>query len=191
MPARRRNVTWRLFAGFLVWAAGIVAATAQSAPSGGVRDVSPPGTTRFYREAGKESREKTVMLYDVMVLDTGALTDRATIVPLPIRLPERTRLCQTLQGGRWSCGAWARMALRNMVERAAVRCRANADGAATAPCFVQEQDIALWMIENGWAEPDIDDANAARAHAAARERKRGLFADTQPGPASLRPPRRD
>ena len=133
MPARRRNVTWRLFAGFLVWAAGIVAATAQSAPSGGVRDVSPPGTTRFYREAGKESREKTVMLYDVMVLDTGALTDRATIVPLPIRLPERTRLCQTLQGGRWSCGAWARMALRNMVERAAVRCRANAGGAATAP----------------------------------------------------------
>lgn len=73
--------------------------------------------------------------------------------------------CDRRQGGDWPCGNLARTAMRGWVRGRAVRCRVPrkpGDDDITTSCELGGQDIATWLVRNGWAQPNepqrFDDA---------------------------------
>lgn len=58
--------------------------------------------------------------------------------------------------GDWPCGRSALTAFRQMLRGRAVECYWAGDETGPAPCRVGTTDIALWLVANGWAEPDPD-----------------------------------
>ncbi len=81
----------------------------------------------------------------------------------------------------WPCGRMARAALRNFIRGRAIECEIPA-GAQKIPdparCLVGGDDIAEWLVAQGWAERNGDDY-AAQAEAA-KEMQRGLFSEGRP-----------
>ncbi len=82
---------------------------------------------------------------------------------------------------RGRAGALARAALRSFVRRRAIECDIPA-GADSVPdparCFVGGDDIAEWLVAQGWAKRSGGDY--ADAEKTARDGELGLFAASRP-----------
>ena len=86
-----------------------------------------------------------------------------------IEPPRRMRYCTDTAGRDWPCGARARTAFRSYLRGRSVECRIDPKapaGKVIAPCTLAGRDIALWLVENGWARTEAstyeDAAEAAR-----------------------------
>ncbi len=81
----------------------------------------------------------------------------------------------------WPCGRMARTALRNFIRGRAIECEIPA-GAQKIPdparCLVGGEDVAEWLVAQGWAKRNGDDY--AEAEKAARDGKLGLFGESRP-----------
>ncbi|MGE6780985.1 thermonuclease family protein [Ensifer adhaerens] len=90
--------------------------------------------------------------------------------------PDRT--CES--GGKsWPCGIVARTAFRNFLRARAVSCDLPEGGSgpsATASCTLGGQDLATWLVDNGWATPVPGSALEKRADTA-RQAKLGFYGD--------------
>lgn len=80
-------------------------------------------------------------------------------------------LCPSDLGPEWPCGARARTALRAVVRLYAVTCHKVADLGerhVSATCSRGTLDLNRWLVEYGWAVPDIDapEEFATLSHAA-------------------------
>jgi endonuclease YncB( thermonuclease family) len=97
-----------------------------------------------------------------------------------IAVTEPDRTCG--DGSRtWPCGRMARTALRRFVRARAIECDIP-QGADSVPdparCYVGGDDIAAWLVAQGWAE-DAGGTYGEPAQAA-REMKLGLYSATRP-----------
>jgi endonuclease YncB( thermonuclease family) len=72
---------------------------------------------------------------------------------IPLALDET---CRDAHGSTWPCGMSARTALRGYLRNRLVRCIPDPALTETvkAVCSVGGQNIASWMIENGWARAE-------------------------------------
>lgn len=64
--------------------------------------------------------------------------------------------CPDRSGKEWPCGNLARTALRGWVRGRAIHCRVPekpGDDDIVTSCELGGQDIATWLVRNGWAQP--------------------------------------
>lgn len=90
------------------------------------------------------------------------------------------------QGRDWPCGVRARAAFRAFLRGRAVTCVVPPEAEpeiVTASCMVGKQDVAAWLIVNGWA-PARADGDYASLGYEARTAGRGIFG---PPPATTAP----
>lgn len=85
--------------------------------------------------------------------------------------------CPGRLGEDWPCGNLARTALRGWIRGRAVHCRVperSGDADIKTSCELAGQDIATWLVRNGWARPD-DQKRFEDATQFARSNRLGIF----------------
>lgn len=101
--------------------------------------------------------------------------------------------CEDAAGRHWPCGARAATALKALVRARAVTCvlgEKQASGAVSTSCRLGKTDLALWLVENGWADPPPGSplaAAAERARAAGRGRFRANGGESLPAATPVEP----
>ncbi|MCA9772197.1 MAG: thermonuclease family protein, partial [Myxococcales bacterium] len=74
-----------------------------------------------------------------------------------IDAPEGDDLCESERGVSWPCGREAADALRAFVAGRRVTCddaRLDDEGTLWGTCTVAEEDLAAWLVFEGWARAD-------------------------------------
>lgn len=90
--------------------------------------------------------------------------------------------CLGEAGKSWPCGAMARTAFRAWMRGRAVACDVPSKPMKiTTRCTLETEDMALWLVRNGWAESA--DSTYDAAEAMARKEKKGLFGPSPLGAA--------
>ncbi|WEJ10555.1 thermonuclease family protein [Sinorhizobium sp. M103] len=113
-----------------------------------------------------------------VALAAGLVRSGETTLQLKDIEPETPEKVCEANGRSWPCGMVARTAFRNFLRGRALVCEA-ADGSSetlNARCSVGGQDVAEWLVGNGWATPLPGTALEAKAEAA-RGARLGFFGD--------------
>jgi len=102
-----------------------------------------------------------------------------------IRVPPPSAVCLGADKRLWACGLQARAALHGYLRGKTLQCklvsgqpvrRPRDPGTARWQCTAEGKDIALQMVEGGWARPAGRDERAfLQAEAAAEAQQRGLW----------------
>jgi endonuclease YncB( thermonuclease family) len=155
-----------------------------------VRDVTPASITAGPRVTGTLARvdlpapppsARSARLFNPIVLAAGTFKVRDREIHLAgIHPPAFDELCGE-GAAAWPCGRIARTALRNMIRGRAIECEIPA-GTDNLPdsvsCIVGGDDIATWLVAQGWAKRSGDAFEGEERKA--REAKLGLWADRRP-----------
>ncbi|MEN3791186.1 thermonuclease family protein [Fulvimarina sp. MAC3] len=114
-----------------------------------------------------------------IAIDAGHIRiDRAMIVLPGIDAPAADARCG--QGaGEWPCGTRARTALRAYLRGRSVECMAPRDfgereETVTSSCTLAGEDIAGWIVSNGWAKA-VPDGPYTDLESSARKAGRGIW----------------
>jgi endonuclease YncB( thermonuclease family) len=123
------------------------------------------------------------LLYQPVAIAAGAIeADGYAIRFAGVKVTPADRICTDEAGSKWPCGAMARTALRAWMRGRAVACAVPSHaGKITTHCTLDGQDMALWLVRNGWAESA--GAQYGDAEAEARRGEKGMF-----GPSPLETP---
>ena len=166
-----------------------LARSQEALPRSGVRDVTPPGTSRVLRSEQDLTRpdDNARVFENTLVLRDGSLRSGSTTIQLyGIKLPDRKKLCTTQSGARWACGTSAYVALRNLVQSQTIRCtiRRETNNEVLATCKVQQTDVSAWLLQQGWAEltSDTKEKFYVDAFANGKAKSTGLWADSPSTP---------
>ena len=90
--------------------------------------------------------------------------------------------CPGEAGKSWPCGAMARTAFRAWMRGRAIACDIPSKPMKiTTRCTLETEDMALWLVRNGWAESADDQYGDAEAEA--RRGKKGMFGPSPLGAA--------
>ena len=111
------------------------------------------------------------------VVAAGVLeTTRGRVVLKDITPLEATTRCGE-GASAWPCGQLALTQLRRLLRGRSVNCEIpdpGWQGAVIARCVLGEQDVAAWLVENGWARANLGSPYAEAGHAA-EAAERGMF----------------
>lgn len=158
-----------------------------------VRDVTPPTMTAAPRVSGPlvriereppvepEPQARMERLFNPVVVSAGTIAVGGRDIHLAgVAAPDSAQSCG--EGSTaWPCGIMARAALRRFVRARAIECEVPA-GAGEVPdratCHVGGQDIAAWLIAQGWAKRTGD--RYEDQEMAARDAELGLWSKTRP-----------
>ncbi|RCS24692.1 thermonuclease family protein [Phyllobacterium salinisoli] len=94
-----------------------------------------------------------------------------------IVIPSPDETCTDPAGVNWPCGMQARTAFRAWLRSRAVMCRLPAtpsSAVSATDCTLGGEDVAAWLVGNGWARAKADGPYAERARKA-EERQVGIF----------------
>ncbi len=160
-------------------------------PDKSLRDVTPPGMVRAFRSGDlPDFTPKDAQWFsNVRVDENGLLHADWMILRLyGIVLPQRRKLCKTTTGARWTCGNYALMALRSLIDRKSIACVfKDPEQITVASCRVDKVDVARWMLQEGWAELADGNSDPAYVNASklAHAKKIGLWSNEVPSPISV------
>ncbi|MBD9621789.1 thermonuclease family protein [Ensifer sp. ENS06] len=119
------------------------------------------------------------VLYRPVAVAAGVIQfDKLTLQIDGIEPEQAERTCESA-GKSWPCGIVARTAFRNFLRARAVSCdlpEGDSGPSATASCTLGGQDLATWLVDNGWATPVPGSTLEKRADAA-RQAKLGFYGD--------------
>lgn len=168
----------------------------RSEPTHPVRDVTPSNVTAGPKVTGPLVRvsppaaeeptpspeARRELLYKPVVISAGVIRARDIEIRLAgIAVTEPERSCGE-GASAWPCGRVARTALRRFIRGRAIGCEIP-PGADAIPnpahCFVGVDDIAEWLVAQGWAKRSGSDYSDAEK--AAHDGKLGLYAESRPG----------
>lgn len=96
---------------------------------------------------------------------------------------QRNRICNSPDGARWACGQRAFIALRTLLSNRPITCNFKPDLVPQkAVCFLNDEEIALVILRQGWAElgDGITGETYIQAFEYARSTKVGVWADNPP-----------
>ncbi len=124
-------------------------------------------------------------VYRLVVIESAGVIDARThkIRLAHVTAPVETATCTQPGGKVWPCGMRARTAMRRLIRRRSIECfdLKPVDPEAKirpATCEVGGTDLAAWLVEQGWAEPDDTAPDAWRElNAAAKSAGKGIYAD--------------
>lgn len=141
-------------------------------------EVKPEPPLADQDNATKAAAKPTV-LYRPVAIAAGLIQfDKLTLQLEGIEPEQAERTCES-NGKTWPCGVVARTAFRNFLKARALSCNLP-EGAvgpsATASCSLGAQDVATWLVDNGWATPLPGSPLEKRAEAA-QKAKRGFYGD--------------
>jgi endonuclease YncB( thermonuclease family) len=100
-----------------------------------------------------------------------------------VALIRRNRICTSPEGTRWACGQRAFMALRNLLDRQSITCSfKHTTVPPKAVCSVEDNDVAHFLLSQGWAElaHGVTDDKYVEALAVAQSNKAGIWGDGPP-----------
>lgn len=126
----------------------------------------------------RPSEPEETLLYRPVATAAGSLKAGGHSIVLDGIVPtEPKEECRSADGSSWPCGMIARTAFRNWLRGRAVECVVGeppANEPVTSPCMLAGEDIALWLVENGFAtaEPGGPYVEAGKEAEAAG---RGIF----------------
>ena len=111
---------------------------------------------------------------------TAVRRSRATVAASPGEAsPASMQRCTAADGKDWPCGMAARTAQRLFLRNRTIGCDLPSrewSGTATAECLLGEQNIAEWLVSNGWAAAEPGSALVA-AGEDAKANHLGLFGE--------------
>ncbi|MBK5565243.1 thermonuclease family protein [Ensifer sp. SSB1] len=140
--------------------------------------VEPRAPLSEQDKQAKSAAEPTILYRPVAVAAGVIQFDKLTLQIGGIEPEQADRTCET--GGKsWPCGIVARTAFRNFLRARAVSCdmpEGSAGSSATASCSLGGQDLAAWLVDNGWATPLPGSPLETRADAA-RQAKLGFYGE--------------
>jgi endonuclease YncB( thermonuclease family) len=119
-----------------------------------------------------------VLLFQPIVEAAGIIRAEGRTIRLSgVEPVDADRLCMDAAGKPWPCGMAARTALRNLVRGRAIACILpdQQQENIVTQCSVGGEDIAAWLVEQGWAEAQTP-SPLARLSDAARAMRRGIHA---------------
>ncbi|MGN6471739.1 MAG: thermonuclease family protein [Rhizobiaceae bacterium] len=142
------------------------------------REPLTAATKPLKREAFGPPVPSGTLLYQPVAKAAGEIeADGYTVRLAGIETTPADRTCA--DGGQsWPCGVVARTAFRAWMRGRAVACDVPSHpGEIATHCTLDGEDMALWLVRNGWAESagQYDEAEAK-----ARQEKKGIF-----GPSPL------
>lgn len=122
-----------------------------------------------------------VMTGIASVIDGDTLEIRGRRIRLHgIDAPESAQLCVRPNGSAWRCGQTAALRLADRIGRRAISCRqtdTDRYGRIVAVCEQQGEDLAGWMVDEGWAVAYRSiSSDYAPAEDRARRAQRGIWA---------------
>lgn len=155
-------------------------ASAQTAPTQTGSASETPGLAA--KPASKKPPEPPAPAYQVLakpaVTGAGILeTTRGRVILKDIVGVDPTALCGA-DTSAWPCGQLALTQFRRFLRGRSVNCDIadpNWQGDVTARCTLGKEDLAAWLVENGWARP-VTGSQYEEAGRAAEAGKRGIFA---------------
>jgi endonuclease YncB( thermonuclease family) len=173
--------------------AGLGPASGEIVPPA-VRDVTPKGVTAGPQVTGplvriapppalpkpqEKPRARVERLFKPVVAEAGRIeTARGAVVLPGVAAPGPEETCGA---PAWPCGRMARAALRRFIRGRAIDCDIPPAGRTLADavrCTVGGEDVAEWLVRQGWAKADGD--AYAGAAAEARSERRGIWGDGRP-----------
>lgn len=111
------------------------------------------------------------------VIGAGILeTTRGRVILKDVVGVDPAALCG-VDASTWPCGQLALTQFRRFLRGRSVNCDIadpSWQGAVTARCTLGKEDLAAWLVENGWARP-ITGSPYEEAGRAAEAGKRGIF----------------
>ena len=152
-----------------------------------VRDVTPQGVARVYMPAAANLRPRGRVARSIEIKKAGAIPngsivgDGRTVRMYGIAFPDVKKICATASGERWPCGRRAYIALHNKVVAQTVSCEPRVDAElAAADCFVDEVNLAVWLLSEGLVSlaAEVADKELMAAEATAKTARLGLWSDT-------------
>lgn len=114
------------------------------------------------------------------VVDGDTLAISSTKVRLEgIDAPETDQICLNANGMHWACGIDARDELAVHVGGREIRCSSSGVDAykrTLATCYLGDEDLNAWMVQQGWALAYVQYSSAyRRVEEDARTNQRGLW----------------
>jgi endonuclease YncB( thermonuclease family) len=107
--------------------------------------------------------------------DGSILADGHNIDLYGLTLIRRDRICTSIEGARWTCGQRAYMTLRTLLAGRPITCTfKQVSIPPKAVCSMDGQDIAQFLLREGWAELPIDVNDQAYVEASELAQRRGL-----------------
>jgi endonuclease YncB( thermonuclease family) len=87
------------------------------------------------------------------------------------------RMCQAIEGGRWSCGRMASIFLGNLVRSKRMLCDVGPAGATVllSRCVIGSHDVSLAIIANGYGMAEADKGLLAAQVEAQKAARLGLW----------------
>lgn len=123
------------------------------------------------------------LLHRPVATAAGRLEAAGHVIALDgIAAVEPDETCRAADGSSWPCGMVARTALRNWLRGRAVECTVGeppARDAVTSACNLGGEDVAMWLVENGFATA-VPGGPYEQAGEDAKAQRRGIFG---PGPS--------
>jgi hypothetical protein len=136
------------------------------------------------RESPVFSQEGEVRFQKTYVHQNGSIrADGHNLDLYGAMLIRRDRICASAEGARWTCGQRAYMALRALLAGRPITCSFKQISVPPkAVCSMDGQDIAQFLLREGWAELPIDVTDQAYVEASelAHSRGLGIWGDAPP-----------
>jgi endonuclease YncB( thermonuclease family) len=128
------------------------------------------------RESPVFSQEGEVRFQKTYVHQNGSIrADGHNLDLYGAMLIRRDRICASAEGARWTCGQRAYMALRALLAGRPITCSFKQISVPPkAVCSMDGQDIAQFLLREGWAELPIDVTDQAYVEASELAHSRGL-----------------
>ena len=124
----------------------------------------------LFSEEGEVHFQKAYVHQDGSILADGQNLDLYGVM-----LIRRDRICASAEGARWTCGQRAYMALRALLAGRPITCSfKQLSIPPKAVCSMEGQDIAQFLLREGWAELSIDVTDQAYVEASELAHRRGL-----------------
>lgn len=120
---------------------------------------------------------KSTRLFNPVAASAGVVEAQGYRVALAGIEPTPPEEECTFEGKAWPCGAQARTAFRAWLRARAVQCVVPPEPdrqLISAECHVGKEDVAAWLVANGWARPVTGGPYAEAATKAEADRK-GIF----------------
>jgi len=116
------------------------------------------------------------------VIDADTIQVNGEVIRfLDIDAPEKRQFCEQAEGdATWECGVEAAFALIDRIGESPVTCETDSldrYGRRLGRCFVEGEDLAVWLAESGWGvpSPDCECEVVREASAQAAASQRGIW----------------
>lgn len=150
---------------------------------GALAQPTPPLSPMVMKATKSDPVKRWRLVFNAVATSAGGfdMNGQAFVLPEIDVLPAHEK-CQTSVGARWPCGMVARTMLRGFINGKALTCKLPDVSVAitgVVECRLRNQDIAAWLVQNGWARAKFGGV-LSNDQRSAEQARRGIFGAPPP-----------